>query len=253
MNLSTATAMPATSPEQAFNAIHAANARRIQGFINSRIGYRDRQLAEDLTQETFLDLWRGYILPGKQVDHPVALLKVIAERRICAHMRLRKNQELTLDLTDKDEPATQHLAAALADAPHLARLYTDLEAAKDALVPLALAYRAATKEHRSANISTYGAVRPEAVARCNARLAAAVAAVAAATSALRDAGDRVTAARLAWDEAATVLGNHDDEPAIPKLPRPRPASPDSAVVNHPGDSDPNPDEALRRVKVGAGR
>lgn len=45
----------------------------------------------------------------------------------------------------------------------------------------------------------------------------------------------------------------DNDPVIPRLPAPRKPTPDSSAVDHPGDSDPNPDEALRRVRQGAGR
>jgi DNA-directed RNA polymerase specialized sigma24 family protein len=242
------------TPERILAEIMGAYQQRVTGFIAGRLGYRDRQLAEDLTQETFIRLWRFYVAPGVPVDGRVfALLTVIGRQTISQHYLRRHNHERVTDFTDAEVPAARTLAGPLAEMPHLARLYTELEQAKDALVPVARAYQSAKREAGLATGTLRSARTPEGITRATARHQRATDALRAALDAFRSAGDLVAERRQAWNEAATTLGNSHNDPVIPKLPAPRKPTPDSAAVDHPGDSDPNPDEALRRARIGAGR
>lgn len=89
-------AMPAahgSTPEAQFTALFTAYQSRVQGFILGKLPWGDRHLAEDLTTETFLSLWRSVIEPGKLIQHrdPFAVMATIAKRRIADHYRVMRN------------------------------------------------------------------------------------------------------------------------------------------------------------------
>lgn len=87
------TGTPATCPEARFNALFTEYQPRVQGFITQQLPRPDRQLAEDLTAETFLSLWRSIIEPGRLIEDqdPFAILATIAKRRIADHFRVMRN------------------------------------------------------------------------------------------------------------------------------------------------------------------
>ena len=92
---------PAIAPEAQFNALFAAYQRRIHRFITLNLPRPDRQLAEDLTAETFLSLWRSVIEPGRLITEtePFAILSTIAKRRIADYYRrMRNTREVPSDM-----------------------------------------------------------------------------------------------------------------------------------------------------------
>jgi DNA-directed RNA polymerase specialized sigma24 family protein len=234
MNLSTLTAMPASSalevftgtPEQILAQVMQANERRITAFIAFRLPHLDWQLAEDLAQEVFLHLWRWQITRGITLDERVYGLLCCSARQIMAqHFRTKRNGEQAVDFTD---PAIKPVPAAPSDTPHLARLYDELETAKDALVPIAESYRVIRRQLRDANSALRFAGLPATVERCTKRATEVAEAERNTLAAFKAAADLVAARRHAWNTEANTLGNASD-------------------------SDPDMDEALRRTRVGAGR
>jgi DNA-directed RNA polymerase specialized sigma24 family protein len=81
------------TPEEQFSALFSDYQPRVLGFILNKLPWRDRQLAEDLTTETFLSLWRSIIEPGKLIAHrdPFAIMATIAKRRIADHYAVMRN------------------------------------------------------------------------------------------------------------------------------------------------------------------
>jgi hypothetical protein len=218
------------TPEEIIGDIIGRFERPVAGFIASRLVHRDRQLVEDLTQDTFVQLWRYHVAKGREIDDRVyGLLCRIASQMICHHLRRLRSTELPVDLTDPANTATRAAVAPPTDAPHLAHLFAELESAKDALVTVAETYRTAHRAFVHAGTGLRNATRPDAVAHATevARQRAEV--EQAALGAFKDAADLVAARRYAWNEAATTLGNSG------------------------GDSDPDMDEALRRVRTGGRR
>ncbi|MHA6762038.1 RNA polymerase sigma factor [Streptacidiphilus sp. PAMC 29251] len=213
------------TPEQILAQVMQANGRRITAFIAFRLPHLDWQLAEDLAQEVFLHLWRWQITRGITLDDRVyGLLCCTARQAMAQHFRTKRNGERAVDFTD---PALKPVTAAPQDTPHLARLYDELEAAKGALVPLAEAYRVVRRQIRDAKSALRFAALPATVERCSNGLAELAATEQAVVDALQAGADLVAAYRRAFDSAAATLGN--------------------------ADSDPDMDEALRRVRQGAGR
>ncbi|MGK5533425.1 RNA polymerase sigma factor [Streptomyces sp. URMC 129] len=89
-------------PAERFAAVFAAHQPRVHSFILAKIGGRDWHLAEDLTSETFLELYRSYTARGRALDdRVVGLLATIARRVIAHHFRLARNtREVAADFTD---------------------------------------------------------------------------------------------------------------------------------------------------------
>jgi DNA-directed RNA polymerase specialized sigma24 family protein len=189
------------SLDQQFETIYRAHVRQMTGYVASRLFRPDAQLAEDLTAETFLRLWQT-LSGGTQVDQPRALLNLIAERTIADHFRRRSSRESATDFAVSN---LTEVASGAAFSPHLASLLADLEQAKDELSTAADTYRASTREYVTANLASTSATRPEAVARAEARKAAAVTARQEALNAFTAAGRAVAAARAAWNEGADGL------------------------------------------------
>jgi DNA-directed RNA polymerase specialized sigma24 family protein len=101
-DLSMATAMPTSTPEAVFTALHQTYRARVENYIVTRLPRPDRQLAEDLATECFLSLWRTYLEPGRTInDRPFGLLATIAARRVYDHYRLARNtREVAADTGD---------------------------------------------------------------------------------------------------------------------------------------------------------
>lgn len=185
------TNLTAAGAEVSFEALYIAFRPRIEGYIANRLPRRDSQLAEDITSEVFLSLWRSHYAPGRQVDvqRPWGLLATVASRRIADHFRLARNV--------RETPT---------DTGHYSFANREMETGAGYYTPAATGFRTAT-----------------------------------------------------WS---------DDDPNAPWLPKiPGPRKPSAAngdvcplceyfrcrcksaqAAAHPGDSDPNPDEALRRVQ-----
>jgi DNA-directed RNA polymerase specialized sigma24 family protein len=191
------------TPEQILTDVIRLHGRHVHTFISSRLGQRDWQLAEDLTQEVFVHLWRWHLTRGTVLDDRVyGLLAQIARQMICHHLRTRRNHETALDFTDPAETAARTMTAPASDTPHLAVLYEDLETAQTTLTEAADQYRAANRVHATAQRALRQSVRPEAVTRCTARATAAEADRQSALDAFQTAADRTAQARAAWNSAA---------------------------------------------------
>ncbi|MDH6125958.1 sigma factor [Kitasatospora sp. GP82] len=190
-----------TSHDQQFEAIYRDYSRQITVHVASRLYRADPQLAEDLTAETFLSLWRK-LNAGVLVEHPRALLLLIADRTVADHFRRASSRETATDFASTN---VTEVASGAAVTPHLAGLFAELEAAKDALSLAAETYRAVTNQHSVACAAAANAIRPDSIARAEARKAATGEARAAALNEFAAAGRAVALARAAWNANAGDL------------------------------------------------
>jgi DNA-directed RNA polymerase specialized sigma24 family protein len=86
---------------EAFTNVFATYSDRITRYIASRLDARDWHLAEDLAQDTFLELFRSYTLRDRELDERVwGLLALIARRVISHHFRRLSASEAPVDTTD---------------------------------------------------------------------------------------------------------------------------------------------------------
>lgn len=233
MNALTLTPMPATSTAADFEQLYAEYRTRVTAYVAHHLAPQRRHLAEDITAEAFLSVWVTMQNGGRPIQEPFALLTTVAKHRITDYMRLRRNHEVATDFEDTDVAVSRTLVAPLADAPHLARLFDELEAAKDQLVTAAELYKAARKAQNTARIAILGCHLPASIQRWTDAAEQAAIAVPLTLAGFKDAADLVAARRRAWNEAAETLGNHDNDPVIPRLPAPRKPTPDSTAVDHP--------------------
>jgi DNA-directed RNA polymerase specialized sigma24 family protein len=187
--------------DQTFETIYRTHVRQMTGYVASRLYRPDAQLAEDLTAEAFLRLWQT-LSTGTPVEHPRALLNLIADHTIADHFRRRSSRETATDFAVSN---VTEVASGAAFSPQLAGLLADLEQAKDELSDAASIYRAATREFATANLALSSASRPETVTRAEARKTAAEAARREALEAFTAAGKAVAAARAAWNDEANGL------------------------------------------------
>lgn len=76
----------------------------VQAYIYNRLGRSDWHLAEDLTSETFLQLYRSYTAQGRALDGRVAsLLATVARQKIARHFGVARNTEIPADFTEYAE------------------------------------------------------------------------------------------------------------------------------------------------------
>ncbi|MDH6121997.1 DNA-directed RNA polymerase specialized sigma24 family protein [Kitasatospora sp. GAS204A] len=181
-----------------FEALYRSYARQITSHITARLFRPDAQLAEDLTSETFLTLWRK-MGAGLAVERPRALLMLMADRAVADHFRRASSRESATDFAATN---LSEVPAGAAAAPHLAGLLAELEAAKDALTLAADTYRAVNKGFAVASACAAQAKQPEAVTRWQARRAEAGEARARALDGFAEAARAVAVARAAWNAAA---------------------------------------------------
>lgn len=194
-----------TSPSQQFETIYRTYQRQVTTHIANRLFRTDPQLTEDLAAETFLRLWRT-LADGTTVRHPRALLALIADRAISDHFRRRPAWETATDFT---ATIATEIATGPADAPHLAELFAELEAAKDELARVAQAYKGTNHPYTVACSTLSSAGSPQTIARAQERWQRAKAARAAALEDFRTAAERVAAVGAEWNAAAaehTALG-----------------------------------------------
>ncbi|MFJ2579993.1 RNA polymerase sigma factor [Kitasatospora aureofaciens] len=199
--MSNAPTMPATptpTPRQQFEDIYRTHSRQMTTHIAANLYRTDRHLAEDLTAETFLRLWRA-INDGLKIERPRGILNTIASRVIADHFRRRSSHETAADFT-----AGNHtdIPAGSATTPHLAPLLAELEDAKEHLAQAADAYRLIDRRHKIALAAAANATHPDVIARAQARLGRAALLREAALNDFRTAGEAVTHARAAWDNSA---------------------------------------------------
>lgn len=105
---------------------------RVRKFIWSRLDVREECLADDLTQETFAELWAKVVLAGKPINKPFGLLCTIARGQLWDHFDRMSSHERALDFADPvNTPilATGHAYAA--GRPDTALMVAELDTVMD--------------------------------------------------------------------------------------------------------------------------
>ena len=129
---------------QIFTKVYAQHWDFVRRYIWRRIHVSQATLAEDLAQETFIRLWLDYVSTGRleDPDNPHGLLVTLARSAVAGHFRRMPAHERPLDFTD---PANTPLFPVdhtyAPDAPHLAALAAELEAAMDHMANLSQLWR----------------------------------------------------------------------------------------------------------------
>lgn len=135
-----------------FTEIYRAYAERLHRFIWRRLDLSENALAEDLTSETFIELWRRYMLTGRgpEVTRPYGLLCTMARNQIGQHFIKRGNLDRVLDFADPvNTPVIVTGHAYALERPDTAGLVRDLYAAMETM-------RAASKAWRDAHKASHG-------------------------------------------------------------------------------------------------
>lgn len=193
-----------------FEAIYRDHSRQITLYIAAHLHRTDRHLAEDLTSETFLRLWRS-LVGGLVVERPRGILNTIANHVITDHFRLASSHERPTDFAFGNHTEIPGTAA---DAPHLAGLLAELESAKERLAQAAADYRTMDRRHRIALLAVRNSTSPDSVRRTQLRAGRLGLLRDAALSDFRVAGEQVALARAAWNDGAVSL--HGDPDPLPQ-------------------------------------
>jgi DNA-directed RNA polymerase specialized sigma24 family protein len=125
----------APAAEEVFNAIYAAEHRRVGQYVYWHMPDSVRARHEDVTQEVFLGLWE-HLQKGREVNHPFALLKRMAQRRIADQFAARRRDAgaVLVDVTDPAEPAVATMGTHsryAAGEPEMAMVAAELETAME--------------------------------------------------------------------------------------------------------------------------
>ncbi len=184
-----------------FEEMYRDYAAAVTRHIERRMFTRDRHLAEDLTSETFMVVWRD-LQNGVEVEHPQAFLFLKADWAIAMHFRRRSSHESAFDFGATN--ATE-AASGAADTPHLAGLFAELEQARDVLTNAAATYRAAYARHNMALAVLAGCKSEEAKARGRARVESTRRCRDVALTAFQQAGQTLREVREAWNSGAGEL------------------------------------------------
>lgn len=134
---------------QQFTEIYQAYADRLRRFIWHRLDISEAQLAEDLTSETFMELWRCYLLAGRasSIEKPYGLLCTMARSQIGEYFSKKKNGEWALDFGDPvNTPLVVTGHAYALERPDVVDRVRDLDAAMDAMRTASKAWRDAHKD-----------------------------------------------------------------------------------------------------------
>ncbi|KDN84399.1 RNA polymerase sigma factor [Kitasatospora cheerisanensis] len=193
-----------------FEAIYRDHSRQITLYIAAHLHRTDRHLAEDLTSETFLRLWRS-LVGGLVVERPRGILNAIASHVITDHFRLASSHEQPTDFAFGNHT---EIPSAATDTPHLASLLADLEVAKERLAQAADDYRTMDRRHRIALLAVRNSTRPDSVRRTQLRAGRLGILRDAALNDFRVAGEQVALARAAWNDGAVSL--HSDPDPLPQ-------------------------------------
>jgi DNA-directed RNA polymerase specialized sigma24 family protein len=188
---------PALGPDQQFEVIYRDHSRQITTHIAANLYRTDRHLAEDLTAETFIRLWRS-LTAGIQVEHPRALLNTIAGRAIADHFRRASSREAVTDFTVGNHT---EVASGAAYVPHLSLLLAEVEQAEQHLTEACDAYKALTQRYASA-CGLLALATPEQHARAVIRRDRAVLLREAALDEFAAAALAAARARAAWNAGA---------------------------------------------------
>ncbi|PJN22402.1 RNA polymerase sigma factor [Kitasatospora sp. CB02891] len=206
-NAPTSPTDPAITPRAQFEAIYRDHSRQITLYIAMHLHRTDRHLAEDLTSETFIRLWRS-ITTGLEIERPRGILNTIAAHVIADHFRRASSREQPVDFAAGNHTDVPDSAAVT---PHLAGLLHELEAAKEQLAQAADDYRVMDRRRKVALAAVANCTRPDSLRRAQLRAARAGLLRDAALLVFQVAGDLVAQARAAWNDGAVSL-NGDSEP-----------------------------------------
>lgn len=130
--------------ERQFTEIYAEHYARLCRFLRYRVSFRHIDRVEDLAQETFILLWKDYVLTGKLNDpeNPFPLLATIGKGRVAKFYRLFSNGEFALDMGDPvNTPIFPVKHCYAVDSPHIAGLLRELDAAMDHMSQASKAWR----------------------------------------------------------------------------------------------------------------
>lgn len=210
IDLSMPAARTATTPQQQFDTIYRDHSRQITTHIAAHLYRTDRHLAEDLTAETFIRLWRS-LTAGLHVEHPRALLNTIASRVIADHFRRASSREQATDFTAGNHT---EVASGAAYTPHLAHLLTEVEQAEDRLTEACTAYKVLTGRYVIACAAAANAELPDAIIRTAMRRDRAALLRQAALNDFEQAALVVARARAAWNAGAEAA--HGDAEQLPQ-------------------------------------
>lgn len=187
-----------------FEQLYRDHAQAVTRHIERRMFTRDRHLAEDLTSEAFMVVWRD-LQNGVEVQHPQAYLFLKADWAIGMHFRRRSSHETAVDFGATN--ATE-AASGAADTPHLAGLYIELEQARDVLTNAAATYRAAYARHNMALAVLAGCKSEEAKTRGRARVESTRRCKDVALTAFQQASLVLRQVREAWNTGAGELAGY---------------------------------------------
>lgn len=79
-----------------FDTLYNAYYYKIVAFFRNTV-YYNKDISEDLAQETFNKIWRSYYRKGKVLDNPIALPYKIANSIRAEHYRKSKYRETGID------------------------------------------------------------------------------------------------------------------------------------------------------------
>ncbi|GLW75002.1 hypothetical protein Kpho02_72990 [Kitasatospora phosalacinea] len=86
------------TPAERFSAMYAEHRWLVEGIVRERLRRSDRQLAEDLVQETYLRLWT-HLSAGLAVESETDLLILTARQAVAAHYRGGTSAEVSVNYT----------------------------------------------------------------------------------------------------------------------------------------------------------
>lgn len=157
---SSAVSVDRAAADALFTEIYQQHADRLRHYIWRNLDVWQAQLAEDLTSETFIEVWRLHILTGRwaQVEKPFGFLRLLARSKIGQHFHLKRHQERALDFSDPTNTpilVTGHAYAL--ERPDVVDLVRDLDAAMERMSAASTAWRDAHKEsHRLRSLTEDG-------------------------------------------------------------------------------------------------
>jgi RNA polymerase sigma factor (sigma-70 family) len=126
----------AGQPER-FELLYTIYGRRVRSYIAAYLGRPDYHLTEDLSQETWLEVWKSLAKLRAADDKAFGWLATIARRVVIHHFRLARNREKPTDFHG-GAGARWLLAAPAAEDQAVANL-TAREMLADSPAPLGVA------------------------------------------------------------------------------------------------------------------
>lgn len=226
--------------EQIFTELYREYWDRLRRFIWWRLDIEQGQLAEDLAQETFMELWRLHLLKGKESEgHIYGLLCTMARSQIGKHFRKVCSKEKALDFGDPvNTPMIVTGHAYAKDTPDLAPLVNDLDVAMERMAAASTLWREKNKEWSKCRslldedvIANRGGLSQVARARLGDKLAKADDAEAEALSRFQQTCQRVGELRAEMEKAAGP--NWQSSIGLPRQQGETPPPPTHCPQGHP--------------------